>query len=225
MSDIRKHPRTPHHPLSLGKGSDDKTSKTVDADFYSREVVVLEKMDGENTNLYRHAWHARAIDSPTTVWRERVARRQSAIGGYLEPHECLHCENVWAQHSIRYDALQSDLYAFRMRNGQYMQTWDYTVERINELNDMIMDWEMPELFIAIPKVLYRGPYKPELAMQLEFNPNLSEGWVMSNVDNFHIDQYERNVIKFVREGHVQTDEHWAHKEIQYNEIRYPSLPA
>ena len=112
-----------------------------------------------------------------------------------------------------------------MRNGQYMQTWDYTVERINELNDMIMDWEMPELFIAIPKVLYRGPYKPELAMQLEFNPNLSEGWVMSNVDNFHIDQYERNVIKFVREGHVQTDEHWAHKEIQYNEIRYPSLPA
>lgn len=225
MVRVQKHPRTPHHPLSLGKGSDDKTNLTVDTDFYGREVVVLEKMDGENTNIYRHYWHARSLDSPTTSWRTLVARRQSAIGGFLEPNECIHCENVWAEHSIRYEALQSDLYAFRIRFGGHMTTWDRTVERINELNEMVLDWEIPNYTIAIPKVLYRGPYHPGLAEQIEFNPNVCEGWVMSNVDSFPLDLYERNVVKFVREGHVQTDEHWAHKEIKFHDINYPSLPA
>lgn len=225
MDFIKKHPRTYHHPLSPGKGADDKTAYNVDSDFHGLEVVVLEKMDGENTNIYRHAWHARSLDTPTTSWRERVARRQSAIGGFLEPRECIHCENVLARHSIAYDALQSDLYAFRVRMGDYMLSWDDTVERINELNAMVMDWEMPEFFIAIPKVLYRGPYSPDLVHKIQFNPNTTEGWVMSNAHSFPIGMYSCNVIKYVREGHVQTDEHWAHPEIVHNGIQYPSIPS
>ena len=43
MTPRRKHPRTPHHPLSPGVGSDDKVATDL-----SRlgEVVMTEKMDG-----------------------------------------------------------------------------------------------------------------------------------------------------------------------------------
>lgn len=225
INPIMKYPRTYHHPLSPGKSSDDKVNFNVDRDFQGREVVVLEKMDGENTNVYRHYFHARSLDTPTTSWRTLVARRQSAIGGFLEPNECLLCENVWARHSIAYEALRSDLYAFRVRTGNHMLSWDNTVERINELNEMVMDWEMPNYTIALPKVLYRGPYHPDLVHRIEFNPHMSEGWVMSNAHAFPVSMFSSNVVKFVREGHVQTDEHWAHQEIVYNGIEYPRLPA
>ena len=34
MDFIKKHPRTYHHPLSPGKGADDKTAYNVDSDFH-----------------------------------------------------------------------------------------------------------------------------------------------------------------------------------------------
>lgn len=34
------------------------------------------------------------------------------------------------------------------------------------------------------------------------------GVVIRNADSFPIDDFQKNVVKYVRENHVQTDSHW-----------------
>jgi hypothetical protein len=36
-----------------------------------------------------------------------------------------------------------------------------------------------------------------------------EGFVVRVKDSFHKDHFSSNVFKYVRKGHVQTDEHWS----------------
>ena len=47
-----KYPRTFHIPGSPGATSDDKILKSLDH-FKGKRVIITEKMDGENTSLYR----------------------------------------------------------------------------------------------------------------------------------------------------------------------------
>ena len=35
-----------------------------------------------------------------------------------------------------------------------------------------------------------------------------EGFVFRNAGNFHVDDFAKNVLKYVRKNHVKTDEHW-----------------
>lgn len=65
-----KYPRTLHLPWSLGRTSDDKVLSSMDH-FSGREVVVTEKMDGENTTIYSDGLHARSTTSqrhPSRSW-------------------------------------------------------------------------------------------------------------------------------------------------------------
>ena len=56
---MRTHyPRTPHLPWSPGATPDDVRAGDPGA-LRGREVVVTEKLDGENTTLYRDGMHAR----------------------------------------------------------------------------------------------------------------------------------------------------------------------
>ena len=65
-----KYPRTPHLPWSPGASQDDVFS--LDArHFEGQTVIITEKMDGENTTLYRDYLHARSVDGrhhPSRNW-------------------------------------------------------------------------------------------------------------------------------------------------------------
>ena len=68
---MRTHyPRTPHLPWSPGATSDDVRVGDLSG-LTGRDVVVTEKLDGENTTLYRDGLHARSLDSghhPSRAW-------------------------------------------------------------------------------------------------------------------------------------------------------------
>ena len=51
-----------HLPWSQHKTTDDKVLDCVD-EFKNRQVVVTEKLDGENTSMYSDHYHARSLDS------------------------------------------------------------------------------------------------------------------------------------------------------------------
>lgn len=57
-----KYPRTMHLPWSRGYTDDDKILRATDH-FAGQEVVITEKMDGENTTMYPDFIHARSLDS------------------------------------------------------------------------------------------------------------------------------------------------------------------
>ncbi|MFJ1898453.1 AAA family ATPase [Streptomyces sp. NPDC088115] len=103
---MRTHyPRTPHLPWSPGASSDDVrlTGRTDLAGLTGSEVVVTEKMDGENTTLYADGLHARSLDSAHHPSRARVKALQGRVGPRVPAGWRICGENVFARHSIPYD--------------------------------------------------------------------------------------------------------------------------
>lgn len=65
-----KYPKTYHISSSLGVTSDDKIIKDLSF-FENEEIVITEKMDGENTTLMQQHYYAISLDSvhhPSRDW-------------------------------------------------------------------------------------------------------------------------------------------------------------
>ena len=128
VTDRVKYPRTPHLPWSPGGTSDD--SYLVDTKhFEGKEVIVTEKMDGENTTLYNDGMHARSIDSRHHPSRDWVKAFHSVFAREIPVGWRVCGENVYAKHSIEYDALPSYFLLFSVWNEKNESlSWDQTVE-------------------------------------------------------------------------------------------------
>lgn len=191
-----KYPRTPHLPWSPGGTSDD-IALDLTACFEGKSVVVTEKLDGENTTLYRDHLHARSIDSAHHPSREWIKRFHGEIG-YQIPEGWRICgENLYARHSLAYDDLESYFYAFSIWNEQnYCLRWQETLE-----------WTAL-LGLVTPPVLYRGDWDEKRIQDLLIDVDRVEGYVVRSADGFHYSEFAKNTAKWVRKEHVQTDEHW-----------------
>lgn len=80
----RKYPRTFHLPWSRSKTDDDRILRDT-SHFVGKEIVVTEKLDGENTSLYRDYMHARSIDSRDHPSRHWVKMLHGSIAHLLPP--------------------------------------------------------------------------------------------------------------------------------------------
>lgn len=204
--DLIKYPRTFHLPWSESLTSDDKSLTSVDH-FCGKEVVVTEKMDGENTTLRFDHLHARSLDSAGGEDRAWVKQFWSSIR-YDIPQGWRVCgENLWARHSVSYQNLPSYFMGFSVwDDGNNALSWDDTQEWFSLLG-----------VTSVP-VLYRGQWNEKVIRSLWDNQNRCqcEGYVVRLADSFHYDDFSRSVAKFVRSGHVQTDKHWRHSALVPN---------
>lgn len=199
-----KYPRTLHLPYSLSKTSDDKTLKS-DAIFQGKEVVVTEKMDGENSTLYKEYYHARSLDSSYHESRSWLQNFHSQISYKFKENERICGENLYAKHSIFYEKLESYFYAFSIWEDSLCLNWDSTEARLKELG-----------IVSVP-VLYRGVYDKEKILS-SFNDKM-EGFVVRLASSFQYNNFSKSVAKFVRKDHVQTDNHWMHQSIKPNKLK------
>ncbi len=101
-----KYPCTPHLPWSLGSSSDD-TYLFDTSHFEGGQVVVTEKMDGENTILYRDGLHARSVDSRHHVSRDWVKQLHGGLAHEIPSGWRVCGENGYARHFVSYEALES----------------------------------------------------------------------------------------------------------------------
>jgi len=202
-----KYPRTLHLPWSPGSTDDDLFLE--DIPFKENEVIVTEKMDGENTTMYTDHIHARSLDSGYHPTRTMVNKLHGEIG-YQIPEGWRVCgENMQGQHSIQY-TLDSPFYVFAVFDeSNNCLSWDDTVEVANMLG-------LP----TVP-VLYRGPWDEVSVRALDSSGSNTEGYVVRNAGSFPFAAYQDNVAKYVREDHVQTDEHWMQNP-QFNTIEQES---
>ncbi len=202
--DRYKYPRTPHLPWSPGFTPDDKRRQTC-ADFAGMEVVVTEKFDGENTTLYRDGMHARSLDGrhhPSRDWVKQLLSRVS----WQIPHGWRVCgENMYARHSVVYDALQSYFLTFSVwDNNNCALSWDDTVAFANQLG------------LATVPVIWRGAWDEARVSAISVNTQETEGYVVRNAGSFPFADFQSNLAKWVRKNHVQTDQHWMHAAIVPN---------
>ena len=204
-----KFPRTYHFSFSETITSDDKIIADCSG-FEGEEVVISEKKDGENTTLYANGEsHARSLDSPTNLTRNWVKSFHQQFAYLMLPNERVCGENLWAQHSIPYDNLESYFYGFSVWHGQTALSWDDTISRFNELG-----------IVSVP-VLYRGPFDEKIVKKIfsEMDLEKQEGLVCRVTRAFDYSEYSRVVAKCVRQNHVQTDEHWMHGKIIQNRLK------
>lgn len=204
---MRTHyPRTPHLPWSPGATSDDVRLADL-AGLSGCEVVVTEKLDGENTTLYADGLHARSLDSAHHPSRGWVKALQGRIGPRIPAGWRICGENMFARHSIPYEDLASHFYGFSVWDGDVCLDWDRTVVFLRDLG------------IPTPPVLWRGVFdaRAEKALRaLKPDTLRQEGYVVRPAEGFPAAAFRRRVAKWVRPGHVTTDTHWMHAEVVEN---------
>lgn len=204
-----KYPRTPHLPDSPGAHSDDvRLSHLL---FKNGDpVVITEKMDGENTTIYRDYCHARSIDSAHHPSRAKIKALAARIGPLLPEGWRICGENLYARHSVAYENLPADFLLFSVWDDQNRcLCWEESREWAQLLE------------LSMVPILYEGPFT-ELAVKRcceGLDLNRQEGLVVRNGGSFSYEAFTKNVAKWVRPGHVQTDEHWMSRAVVPNGVR------
>lgn len=209
MSKLYKYPRTYHLPWSPGTTSEDRILTSTDH-FVGKQIVVTEKLDGENTTMYCDHIHARSRDSRNHPSRNFVKGIWGSIQHDIPKGWRICGENMYAKHSIHYNRLTAYFYIFGIYNeNNSCLSWTETKEFANLLGLQTV----PELYI--------GPWNEDLLKTLYglFIPTFgdtSEGFVVRTTESFSYFAFADHVAKFVREHHVQTSEFWMNEAIVPN---------
>jgi len=206
-----KYPRSMHLPFSEGVTKDDRVLKDTSY-FEGKRIIVTEKMDGENTSCYNDYMHARSIDGvthPSRNWLKAFHAKMS----YNIPEDWRVCgENLYAQHTMTYDDLDSFFYVFSIWNEtNECLSWDDTVfwAKLLELN-------------VVP-VLYDGIWDEEVIRGFTKDDN-REGFVVRIADSFSYGDFRKALAKFVcgkfrKKLDEDTNFHWRYRPFELNKLK------
>ncbi len=217
MQQSVKYARTHHLPWSDTIGPDgDHVLRDLSV-FRGREIVVTEKLDGENTTLYRTHLHARSLDSRHHVSRGWVKSFHARIKHLIPTGWRICGESLYALHSIHYRALPTYYVAFGVHDGDKFLSWDDTVAFCPTIVDPANGQPL-----LTPPVLYRGLWdekrvKACFSGQSAFG-GPQEGYVVRRSEAFAEANFHSCIAKYVRPNHVQSDQHWMLKPVVKNEL-------
>ena len=174
--------------------------------FVQREIVITEKLDGASTLLHQGLAHPRSAGAPSQApWLGMV--RKHHAWKVTDPSAFLYGEDIQAVHSIRYAPIPEDrtFHAFALLQDGRFASWD-------ELDEFAQGLRIPTA-----PLLFRGAFASirELNGFIQAAHHgkgalgpLREGVVIRTAGSFPSREFDRNVCKSVRAGHVQTLEHW-----------------
>lgn len=202
-----KYPKTPYWPQSpaRGRGNGDLADPSR---FVGAPVVVTEKLDGSNTLLHMGEVYGRSVSAPSIEKWLAMVRKHHAWK-VLERNIFLYGEDIYGVHSIEYDPVPESetFYAFALR---------FADGRFSSFQALI-DYAREQAIPVVP-VLHEGVFRSvdeiqDFVMQAHMEPSVlggeREGVVIRLAREFPSDDFHLNVCKSVREGHVQSSEHWS----------------
>lgn len=215
MSLSRKYGRTFHYPFSPGTTSDDRINHSYWDDVSQiKEVVHTEKLDGENTCLNQYGVFARSHAAPTRhPWANYLKERWELLKNDLGDLE-IFGENLYAIHSIQYTNIEQHFYVFGIREFDKWLSWD----EVKFYAAMLDFPTVPELAFVEP--LDQENFEEETLSivqrvstfqsidPFEQKECSMEGIVSRNAAAYTVEDFKKNVFKYVRKDHVKTDEHW-----------------
>ena len=227
-----KYHRTYHLPWSPGASSDDKVLRSV-GHLIGREVVITEKLDGENNGMTseEQGYYARSHGGmPTHPSNNEGKVLHARVRHILDPNLTVFGEYCCAVHSIRYNlGLPSYFSVFGVRDDVTKTWWAW--------DDVVLMAHVLDL-PTVP-VLWRGIVKDEAALKnltdrfcldqaSVYGEARPDGTFEMRPDGVTIGQREGVVVKYtgtytdastamgkwVRAGHVATDVHWRSKPVE-----------
>lgn len=238
MNESRKYCRSLHAQISLGTTSDDRFMPNEYVSSFAKmdQLILTEKLDGQNNCFNKYGVFARSHTAPTThPWDKPLIERWQLIKNDLNDLE-IFGENMYGIHSIAYSKLESYFYVFAVREHDQWLSWEevkfyanlldfpvvpeiavkqeLTVKEKEDENIALERWLITNLGMtweeSVNTAGLLGGYDPES------NKPCSEGFVVRNSDSFKTNQGEidvaanefNNLFKLVRAAHVKTDVHW-----------------
>lgn len=211
-----KYPRTFHLPYSPGATSDDKIVSSSECLIHV-PIIISEKLDGENSSLEHENVFARTHAAPSKHPSADHLKKFHASIKHLIPSEVqLFCENVFAVHSIAYEALLSYVYLFAVRQNDTWLAWEE-----------VEGWAMTIGAPSVP-VLFSGSAKSEKELKTLVEVHMKEqsvcggqreGVVVRVASGFKDHEFPFKVQKCVRQSHVKTSNHWKNQPIVRNKLK------
>lgn len=211
-----KYPRSQHFNFSPGTTSDDRISKTHDH-LENVPIVTTEKLDGQNDAITKAGVYARSHAVTSQLpWDREVWNIHARIKNDLDDDTFIFGENMYAIHSIEYKKLTSFFYMFAVRYKDEWLSW----ENVKEYAYLLDLPTVPILFEGISTDLKTDVLDLiKLPSVLDgydtiTGEELKEGTVTRLQDAF-VEDYPKgnycfsNLLKYVRQGHVKTDQHWS----------------
>ena len=123
----------------------------------------------------------------------------------IADNETVYGENLFGEHSIKYDKLEHYWHIFAVTDGKVWYSWD----DVCLVADVLKQPHVPELWKGVinsEEQLYN------LIRNIVITPSTygpeKEGCVIRLADEFPFDDFSHYVCKWVRPNHVQTGEHW-----------------
>lgn len=206
----RKYPRTLHVPFSESITPDDRRCES-DWFYYLKDkiLVLTEKLDGSQSYICKSGVYARSHATVTdNPWDRNLFERGGTydqVKEWLAENEGIYGENMYGIHSIEYNKLPSYFFMFAARDDKRWYSW----KEVEELSSILGIEHVPVLEIR------RFETVSELEQAIAFHMkngskygDTIEGVVVRNIESFLLDDFSKNVVKYVRKNHVQTDEHW-----------------
>jgi RNA ligase len=198
-----KYPRTYHFPFSPGTTSDDRINAEWQT-ILKHELVLTEKLDGENNSLNTEGVFARSHAAPTrNPWAKNMwelwERSKRHLGDFH-----IFGENLYGTHSIEYTDLEAYFYVFGIREGTRWLAWD-------EVEFYAHALDLPTVPVISRGFFNEKDIKTAIEKTIQDGSRLGgvcEGAVCRVAHAFETADFSQNVLKYVRKNHVQTDEHW-----------------
>lgn len=221
-----RYPRTYHLPWSPNLINDDRMMKSTEG-LQGKRVIVMVKMDGENTSMYNDYCHARSLEYEAHPSRNLVKALHGRIAHDIPEGWRVNVENLFAKHAIHYQYLADIALLFAIWNTHnHILSWDETCE-----------WGALLGLTTCP-VIYDGMYDEELFQSGLLKPfktsekdengnpvyryegDVMEGYVVRDAGSFHYRDFRKNVGKYVRKGHVpEHGGHWKRRMVTPNKVR------
>lgn len=215
-----KYPHTPYWPYS--PSVDEKDIKDCDyldpKDFINKPLVATIKMDGSNVMLTTRKVAARNGYDATHKSFDMVKSLHAPIRDMIPFNVEIFGEWLYAKHSIHYAKdlkLDSLLYIFGIydRNTQMWAGWDEVRKYAKKLGfptvPVVKEFIPTDVSMVIKEINSLGKSVCE---------NGHEGIVVRSIYPYHWSDFRKNLTKYVRPNHVQTDTHWSHQKIVRNEV-------
>jgi hypothetical protein len=202
-----KYNRTLHWPWSQQIHSDDRVHQNPEM-FVGVEVVVTEKLDGGNTCLWQGNPYARSTGQVATQgWFAMVKKHHAWKTMGLPENIFTYGEDLYGIHSIEYDPIAEDetYRVFNVREDDEWLSWDELCAHAASLSFCTVPLRFRGVFDSVKEITQF--FEAEIKRASALGPQC-EGFVIRWADRFHNDEFSDKVAKYVRKGHVQTDEHW-----------------
>lgn len=202
---MSKYPRTYHFNFSPGATNDDRIADSL-SNLIGQEIVITEKLDGSNTAITKDGVYGRShADFTKNPWDVKSWDLWNLIKRDLHEGLFIFGEGMYGIHSIEYTNLTSYFYIFGIRDNNIWIPW----EKVQEYSYLL---DIPTVPVLFKGVVHSENELREIVEKLSKQPSelggLREGVVARVSGMFHNDDFSTNVIKWVRKGHVQTDQHW-----------------